>query len=74
MMRQIVGGLEAGQCQVQSCREFNLTPSVVCNSWKQFQGTVSIERRPAKGRTRTATARDHHLSIIERPNTDATAS
>ncbi|GBM10609.1 hypothetical protein AVEN_21929-1 [Araneus ventricosus] len=37
MRWRIVGRLEGGQSQVQICREFNLTPSVVCNLWKQFE-------------------------------------
>ncbi|GBO08894.1 hypothetical protein AVEN_224414-1, partial [Araneus ventricosus] len=49
MRWRIVGRLEAGQSQVQICREFNLTPSVVCNLWKQFQDTGSIQRKPGGG-------------------------
>ncbi|GBN69148.1 hypothetical protein AVEN_128501-1 [Araneus ventricosus] len=48
MRWRIVWRLEAGQSQVQICREFNLTPSVVCNLWKQFQDTGSIERKPGQ--------------------------
>ncbi|GFV10834.1 uncharacterized protein TNCV_4706031 [Trichonephila clavipes] len=33
MKWRIVGRLEAGQYQVQICRDFTLTPSVVCNLW-----------------------------------------
>lgn len=70
-----MGRLEAGQSQVQICREFNLTASVVCNLWKQFQDTGSIERKPGQGRPRATTAReDRHLSIIARRNRGATAS
>ncbi|GFT28416.1 transposable element Tc3 transposase [Trichonephila clavipes] len=43
---RIVGSLEAGQCQVQVCREVNLTPINGCNLWKQIQETGSIERKP----------------------------
>ncbi|GFU58228.1 uncharacterized protein TNCV_2886171 [Trichonephila clavipes] len=69
MKWRIVGRLESGQCQVQICREFILTPSFVCNLWKQFQDTRSIERKPGQGRPRATTARkDHHLSIIPRRN------
>ncbi|GFS86695.1 DDE_3 domain-containing protein [Trichonephila clavipes] len=50
--------------QVQIFREFNSTPSVVCNLWKQFQDTGSIENKPGKGRPRATMAReDRHLSI-----------
>ncbi|GBO43812.1 hypothetical protein AVEN_192354-1 [Araneus ventricosus] len=74
MRWRIVGRLKAGQSQVQICREFNLTPSVVCNLWKQFQDTGSIERKPGQGpRANTATV-DRYLSIIERRNRSATAS
>ncbi|GBN85246.1 hypothetical protein AVEN_166060-1 [Araneus ventricosus] len=56
------------------CREFNLTPSVVCNLWKQFQDTGSIERKPGQGRPRATTAtEDRYLSIIAMRNRDATA-
>ncbi|GFW06230.1 HTH_Tnp_Tc3_2 domain-containing protein [Trichonephila clavipes] len=59
----------------QICREFNLTSSVVCNLWKRFQDTGSIERKPGQGRPRATTAReDRHLSIIARRNRGATAS
>ncbi|GBM59725.1 hypothetical protein AVEN_40648-1 [Araneus ventricosus] len=72
---RIVGRLEASQSQVQICREFNLTPSVVCNLWKQFQDTGSIERKPGQGRPRATTAtEDRDLSIIARRNRGATAS
>ncbi|GBL89041.1 hypothetical protein AVEN_255186-1 [Araneus ventricosus] len=71
----IVGKLEAGQSQDQICIEFNLTPSVVCNLWKQFQDTGSIERKPGQGRPRATTAtEDRYLSIIARCNRGATAS
>ncbi|GBM04249.1 hypothetical protein AVEN_41057-1 [Araneus ventricosus] len=73
MRWRIVGRLEAGQSQVQICREFNLTPSVVCNLWKQCQDTGSIERKPGQGRPR-ATKEDRYLSIIARRNRGATAS
>ncbi|GBN43219.1 Transposable element Tcb2 transposase [Araneus ventricosus] len=69
MRWRIVGRLEAGQSQVQICREFNLTPSVVCNLWKQFQDTGSIERKPGQGHPRATTAtEDRYLSIIARLN------
>ncbi|GBL87031.1 Transposable element Tcb2 transposase [Araneus ventricosus] len=72
---RIVGRLEAGQSQVQICREFNLTPSAVCNLCKQFQDTGSIERKPGKSRPRATTAtEDRYLSIIARRNRGATAS
>ncbi|GBM69164.1 hypothetical protein AVEN_91748-1 [Araneus ventricosus] len=75
MRWRIVGRLEADQSQVQICREFNLTPSVVCNLWKQFQDTGSIERKPGQGRPRAITAtEDRYLSIIARRNRSATAS
>ncbi|GBN94518.1 hypothetical protein AVEN_228320-1 [Araneus ventricosus] len=75
MRWRIVGRLEAGQSQVQICREFNLTPSVVCNLWKQFQDTGSIERKPGQGRPSATTAtEDRYLSIIERRNRGATSS
>ncbi|GBN12477.1 Transposable element Tc1 transposase [Araneus ventricosus] len=75
-MRWRIGGrLEAGQSQVHICREFNLTPRVVCNLWKQFQDTGSIERKPGQGRPRATTAReDRYLSIIARRNRGATVS
>ncbi|GBN43971.1 Transposable element Tcb2 transposase [Araneus ventricosus] len=67
--------LEAGQSQVQIRRDFNLTPSVVCNLRKQFQDTGSIERKPGQGRPRATTAtEDRYLSIIARRNRGATAS
>ncbi|GBM82475.1 hypothetical protein AVEN_227008-1 [Araneus ventricosus] len=75
MRWQIVGRLEAGQSQVQICREFTLTPSVVCNLWKQFQDTGSIERKPSQGRPRpTSATEDRYLSIIARRNRGATSS
>ncbi|GBN06882.1 hypothetical protein AVEN_33979-1 [Araneus ventricosus] len=75
MRWRIVGRPEAGQSQVQSCRELNLTPSVVCNLWKQFQDIGSIERKPGQGRPRATTVtEDRYLSIIARRNRGATAS
>ncbi|GBO44154.1 hypothetical protein AVEN_239552-1 [Araneus ventricosus] len=75
MRWRIVGRPEAGLYQVQICREFNLTPSVVCNLPKQFQDTGSIERKPRKGPPRaTTTTEDHYLSIIARRNRGARAS
>ncbi|GFX45553.1 HTH_Tnp_Tc3_2 domain-containing protein [Trichonephila clavipes] len=44
--RRIVGRLEAGHSHIQICREFNLTPSVLFNSRKQFQITGFVERKP----------------------------
>ncbi|GBM79921.1 hypothetical protein AVEN_173902-1 [Araneus ventricosus] len=50
-------------------------PSVMCNLWKQFQDTGSIERKPGQGRPRATTAtEDRYLSIIARRNRGATAS
>ncbi|GBM48120.1 hypothetical protein AVEN_116836-1 [Araneus ventricosus] len=75
MRWRIVGRLETGQSQVQICREFNLTPSIVCNLRKQFQDTGSIERKPGQGRPRATTAtEDRYLSIISKRNRGATAS
>ncbi|GBM12593.1 hypothetical protein AVEN_146776-1 [Araneus ventricosus] len=72
---RIVERLEAGQSQVQICREFNLTPSVVRNLWKQFQDTGSIDRKPGQGRPRATTAtEDRYLSIIAKRNRGVTAS
>ncbi|GBM10042.1 hypothetical protein AVEN_24023-1 [Araneus ventricosus] len=69
MRWRIVERLEAGQSQVQICREFNLTPSVVCNLWKQFKDTGYIERKPRQGRPRATTpTEDRYLSIIARRN------
>ncbi|GBO12845.1 Transposable element Tcb2 transposase [Araneus ventricosus] len=49
--------------------------SVVCNLWKQFQDTGSIERKPGQGRPRATTVtEDRYLSIIARRNRGATAS
>jgi transposase len=80
MRWRIVGRLEAGQSQVQIrvqiCIHLNLTPSVVCNLWKQFQDTGSIQRKSGQGRakaTMTATG-DRYLSILTRRNRGATAS
>ncbi|GBN68370.1 hypothetical protein AVEN_223918-1 [Araneus ventricosus] len=75
MRWRIVGRLEAGQSQVQISRKFNLTLSVVCNLWKQFQDTGSIERKSGQGPPRATTAtEDRYLSIIARRNRGATAS
>ncbi|GFV23953.1 transcription factor Sox-6 [Trichonephila clavipes] len=73
MRWRIVGRLEAHQCQL--CREFNLTPRVVCSLWKKLQDTGFVERKPEQGRPRTTTAReDRPLSIIARRNRGAKAS
>ncbi|GBM73355.1 hypothetical protein AVEN_37604-1 [Araneus ventricosus] len=49
--------------------------SVVCNLWKQFQDTGSIERKPGQDRPRATTAtEDRYLSLIARRNRGATAS
>ncbi|GFW60139.1 transposable element Tcb2 transposase [Trichonephila clavipes] len=62
MRWRIMEKLEAGQCQVQICIEFSLTPCVVCNLWKQLQDTGSIEGRLGQGRSRSTTAREvRHL-------------
>ncbi|GBO26509.1 hypothetical protein AVEN_53650-1 [Araneus ventricosus] len=75
MSWRIVGRLEAGQSQVQICREFNLTPSVVYDLWKQFQDTGSIERKPGQGRPRATKATEkRYLAIIARRNRGAKAS
>ncbi|KFM59504.1 hypothetical protein X975_12997, partial [Stegodyphus mimosarum] len=72
---RIVGRLEAGQSQVQICRECNLTPSLVCNLWKQFQDTGSIKRKHGQGHPKATTAReDRYLSILVRRNRAAKAS
>ncbi|GFS81844.1 uncharacterized protein TNCV_1544721 [Trichonephila clavipes] len=68
---QIVGRLETGQCEVQICREFNLTPSIVCNLWKQLQDIGLLERKHRQVRLRATTPtsiEDQHLSIIARHN------
>ncbi|CAL1282694.1 unnamed protein product [Larinioides sclopetarius] len=75
MRWRIVGSLEAGQSQVQICKDFNLMASVVCNLWKQFQDTGSIQRKPGQGSPRATTAtEDRYLSIIARRNWGAIAS
>ncbi|GBO12557.1 hypothetical protein AVEN_206075-1 [Araneus ventricosus] len=74
MRWRIVGRLEAGQSQILICRKFNLTPSVVCNLWKQFKDTGSIERKPGQGHPRATTDTDPYLSFIARRNRGATAS
>ncbi|GBO41202.1 hypothetical protein AVEN_104559-1 [Araneus ventricosus] len=75
MRWRIVGRLEGGQSQVQICREFNLMPSAVCDLWKQFQDTGSIERKSGQSRPRATTApEDRYLSLIARRNRGATAS
>ncbi|GBM75032.1 Transposable element Tcb2 transposase [Araneus ventricosus] len=71
MRWRIVGRLEEGQSKVQICREFNLTPSIVCNLWKQFQDTGSIDRKPGQGRPRATTATEDHYT---RHNRGATSS
>ncbi|GFU03242.1 HTH_Tnp_Tc3_2 domain-containing protein [Trichonephila clavipes] len=48
--------------------------SVVCNLWKQFQDTGSIERKPGQDRPKATTAKEnYHLSIITRRSKGATA-
>ncbi|GBN69017.1 Transposable element Tc1 transposase [Araneus ventricosus] len=48
---------------------------VVCNLWKQFQDTGSIERKPGQGRPIANTAtEDRYLSIIARRNRGARSS
>ena len=70
-----MGRLEVGHSQSQIGREFNLTSSVVCNLWKHFHDTGSVERKPGQGRPRATTAReDRHLSLLVRRNRGATAS
>ncbi|GBN14446.1 hypothetical protein AVEN_99692-1 [Araneus ventricosus] len=50
-------------------------PSAMCNLWKQFQDTGSIERKPGQGRPiATTVTEDCYLSIIARCNRGATAS
>ncbi|KFM69306.1 hypothetical protein X975_03074, partial [Stegodyphus mimosarum] len=47
----------------------------MCNLWKQFQDTGSIERKPGQRRLRATMARkDCYLSILARRNREATAS
>ncbi|GBM41877.1 hypothetical protein AVEN_161393-1 [Araneus ventricosus] len=59
---RIVGRQEAGQSQAQICREFDLTPSVTCNLWKQFQDTGSIQRKPGV----TVSKRLHETGLFAR--------
>ncbi|GFX51248.1 hypothetical protein TNCV_2735991 [Trichonephila clavipes] len=50
----------------------NLMPGIMCNLWKQFQDTGSIERKPGQGLSKATSAReDRHWS---RRNRGATAS
>lgn len=75
MRWRIVGRLEAGQSQAQVATELNVTPSVVCNLWKQFQDTGSISRRPGQGRPRsTTTNEERYLALSARRHRTATAS
>ncbi|GFU85131.1 HTH_Tnp_Tc3_2 domain-containing protein [Trichonephila clavipes] len=75
MRWRIVERLEAAQCQIQICTKFNLTPSIECNLWKQFQDTGSIDRKTGQGCPRATKAReDRHLSIIARRNRGTTTS
>ncbi|GBN10984.1 hypothetical protein AVEN_13648-1 [Araneus ventricosus] len=75
MRWRIVGRLEAGQSQVYICREFNLTPSVVRNLWKQSRIPDPSRERLGQGRPRATTAtEDRYMSIIARRNRGATAS
>ncbi|GFX19397.1 HTH_Tnp_Tc3_2 domain-containing protein [Trichonephila clavipes] len=75
MKWRIVDRLGASQSQIQDCRGFNLTPSVVFNLWKQFQETGSIKRKPGQCRPRIMTAiEDRPSSIIVSRNRDGTAS
>ena len=61
---RIVGRLETGQSQLHVATKLDVTPSVVCNVWKQFQDTGSISRRPGQGRRRaTMTNEDRYLAL-----------
>ncbi|GFU55430.1 HTH_Tnp_Tc3_2 domain-containing protein [Trichonephila clavipes] len=69
MRWRIVGRLEAGQCQVQICREFNLTYG---NSSRILDPS---REKSGQGHPRPTTAReDRHLSIIARRKRGTTAS
>lgn len=75
MRWRIVGRLEAGQSQLQVATEFNITPSVVSNLWKQFLETGSISRKPGQGRPRATTDNeDHYLALTAKRHRYSTAS
>lgn len=75
MMWQNIGRLEAGQPEVPILSDFNATPSLMSNLWKQFQDTESIERKPGQGHLRAMMAdKDFCLFIIARSNRITTAS
>ena len=75
MRWRIIGRLEAGQSQVQVVTELSVTPSVVCNLWKQFKDTGFISRMPRQDRPRATTANeDRYLALTARRNRTATAS
>ncbi|GFT81562.1 HTH_Tnp_Tc3_2 domain-containing protein [Trichonephila clavipes] len=61
MRWQIGRRQEVGQCQVQICREFNLTSSFVSNLLKQFQDIGSTENKPGQGNPRAMTIREDRL-------------
>ncbi|GFS41057.1 hypothetical protein TNIN_426901 [Trichonephila inaurata madagascariensis] len=58
MRRKIVDGLKTRQSQAPVTTEFNVTSSVVCNFWEQFQDTASIPRR-----ARQVKAEDEYLDF-----------
>ncbi|GFX77193.1 HTH_Tnp_Tc3_2 domain-containing protein [Trichonephila clavipes] len=62
MRWRIVGRLEAAQI----CWEFNLTPSVVCNLWKQFQDTGSIKTTGTRVLRVTVSKRLHERGLLAR--------
>ncbi|GFY25988.1 transposable element Tc1 transposase [Trichonephila clavipes] len=67
------------QCTFNHSRRKRPPDSVVgnvgCNLWKQFQDTLTIERKPVQGRSRVTTAKeDRHLSITARRNRGATTT
>ncbi|KFM64270.1 hypothetical protein X975_14615, partial [Stegodyphus mimosarum] len=52
---RIAGRFEVAQSQAQVATKLNVTSSVVCSLWKQFQETGSISRRPGQSGPRSTT-------------------
>ncbi|GFU93307.1 HTH_Tnp_Tc3_2 domain-containing protein [Trichonephila clavipes] len=70
-----VGRIEAGQSITDVALFFVVHHSVISRSWKQFQTTQIVVRRPVGGRSRVTTpAEDRYIAIVAKWNRRVTST
>ncbi|GFU28824.1 transposable element Tcb2 transposase [Trichonephila clavipes] len=70
-----VGRIEAAQSITDVALFFGVHHSVISRSWKQFQTTLTVVRRPVDGHPSvTIPSEDRYIAIVAKRNRRATSS